>query len=340
MYAAPPDRIRRRLQKKHGQKRRGKTPVGVLREQAARRRLQAYQFGAYDNHESAVSYETGAQFFGALQEELQKDFFPARPFKTALPSWWLGGEGGQFGSSYAEDAPEFDIQQDSFAGAYDDDLTAGGLGLRFKLKLPKFIRKMKPLRVLGKVAPVAAMVIPGLNVATAAAIGAGGAVLNKGKRVKLKNILGSAAVAGGGRLALKGIKKLAPKALALLKKKGVTTAAQAATMLAPNITPPTQAELDAAGEASATQMSPLEQAAYQAAFQPPTFSPTPMYEPPRSSPSPQQQYQPTETAAAYAPPDEEVPGTTDTTVPGAQPPESGGMKKLIVPALIAAAFLL
>jgi len=334
MYAAPPDRIRKRL-RKQGQRRRGKTPVGVLREQAARRRLQAYQFGAYDSHESAVSYETGAQFFGALQEELQKDFFPARPFKKPLPSWWLGGEGGQFGSaaSDAADAPEYDIQQDSFAGAYDDDLTAGGLGLKIKLKLPKFIRKMKPLKVLGKVAPVAAMVIPGLNVATAAAIGAGGAVLRKGTKAKFfKDILGGAAVAGGGRVALKAAVKVAPKALskftALLKGRGKSAAvqaAQAAGILPPVITPPVQAQIDEAAAASQAQMAPLTEAA-AAAIAPPAFSPVPTYAP-------------TETAASYSPPDEQVPGTTDTTVPGAEPPKSDA-KKLIVPALIAAALLL
>lgn len=333
MYAAIPDTVRKRLQKKHGQRRRGKTPIDVLRVQAARRRLQAYQFGAYDNTESAVSYETGERFFGALQEELQKDFFPARPFKTALPSWWLGGEGGAFGG-YPGQARDTDMemyQQQTAYGSYDDDLTAGGLGLKIKLKLPKFIRKMKPLKVLGKIAPVAAMVIPGLNVASAAAIGAGGAILRKGTKAKLfKDVLGGAAIAGGGRVALKAAVKVAPKALSkfrsLLRGKSVaaaTQAAQAAGILPPVITPPVQAQIDEAAAASQAQMAPVEQAAYQA-MQSPSFLPS---------------YQPTETAAAYTPPGEEVPGTTDTTVPGATPPE-GGAKKLLVPALIAAALLL
>jgi hypothetical protein len=330
MYAAPPEKVRKRLRLRAGQKRRGKTPLTVLREQAARRRLQAYQYGAYDNAESTRSYESGEQFFGALQEELQKDFFPARPFKTALPSWWLGGEGGSFGDAAADAEPViFQQQTDAFG---DDDFTAGGLGLHFKLKLPKFIRKMKPLKLLGKVAPVAAMVIPGLNVATAAAIGAGGAVLRKGTKAKFfKDILGGAAVAGGGRVALKAVRKIAPKALSkftqLLKGKSVaaaTEAAQAAGILPPTITPPVQAQLDEAAAASQAQMAPLTEAA-AAAISPPPFSP--LYSP---------SYAPTETAAAYTPPDEQVPGTTDTGAPAEESP----LKKLLVPGLIAAAFLL
>ena len=114
MYAAIPDTVRKRLQKKHGQRRRGQTPKDVLRIQAARRRLQAYQMGAYDSAESTRSYETGEQFFGALQEELQKDFFPVGRFKSPLPSWWLGGEGGM-GDTQAQRAESSVFTQQSEA---------------------------------------------------------------------------------------------------------------------------------------------------------------------------------------------------------------------------------
>lgn len=86
----------------------------------------------------------------------------------------------------------------------------------FGFKLPKFIRKLKPLKALGKVAKVAAPFIPGVGILGAAAISAGGSVLQKGKKAKLfKDVLKSAAVGGAGRFA---VKKLAPKAGKLLKK--------------------------------------------------------------------------------------------------------------------------
>src|SRR5206468_675525 len=74
MYAAIPDTVRRRLQKKHGQRRRGQTPKDVLRVQAARRRLQAYQMGAYDSAESTRSYETGEQFLAHSKKNCRKIF--------------------------------------------------------------------------------------------------------------------------------------------------------------------------------------------------------------------------------------------------------------------------
>lgn len=89
-------------------------------------------------------------------------------------------------------------------------------GFGFKLKLPKFIRKLKPLKALGKVAKIAAPFIPGVGILGAAAISAGGSVLQKGKKAKLfKDVLKSAAVGGAGRFA---VKKLAPKVGGLLKK--------------------------------------------------------------------------------------------------------------------------
>jgi hypothetical protein len=279
MYAAPPQKIRERIRRWSGRKRKGKTPVAVLREQAARRRLQAYQYGAYDTAESALRYETGAQFFGSLQEELD--------------------------------------QQGQLSGSYDDDLAAGGLGLKIKLKLPKFIRKMKPLKVIGKAAKIAAPIV---GVATGgillpAAIGAGGSILQKGKRARLfKDVVGSAAVGAAG-----GVARRAAPSVFRFGKKLVGGVGREAKRVAGLLKSGAPSVLPSAPEIPDVDVSQV-----------PTYTPPPSYTP---------TYQPTETAAAYTPPGEEVPGTTDMTVPGAEPPKADA-KKLLVPALIAAALLL
>lgn len=63
------------------------------------------------------------------------------------------------------------------------------------------IKKFKPLRALGKVAKFAAPFITGIGPGVAAAIGAGGQLLDKGKRANLGGLVGGAAVGGLGRLA-------------------------------------------------------------------------------------------------------------------------------------------
>lgn len=132
----------------------------------------------------------------------------------------------------------------------------------FRLRLPKFIRKMKPLKVLGKAAKIAAPFIPGVGVVGAAAISAGGAVLQKGKKARLfKDVLKSAAVGGAGRFA---VKKILPKAFTFAKKEAGSISRllhpQPRIPQAPDVTPPSQEELDAAAAASREQISPVEQA--------------------------------------------------------------------------------
>ncbi len=110
-------------------------PIQEIRRQLAIRRLQAFQYGAYDDPREAVAYDQQQDFFAGFQEDLAKEYFPALSKSGSqklgpLPNWWIG--------------------------VGDEDLAAGGLGLRIKLRLPKFIRKMKPLKVLGRVAPIVA----------------------------------------------------------------------------------------------------------------------------------------------------------------------------------------
>ncbi len=264
---------------------RGGPPQSVLDRITAARTLQAYQFGAFDTAEGANHFMRQQAFYGALDTELARSGL-----------------------------------------LYDDAEYAGGLGLKIKRKLPKFIRKMKPLRVLGKAAKIAAPVV---GVATGgvllpAVVGAGGAVLRKGKRVKFKSIVGGAAAGAAGGLARRAAPGLLRGAKGLVRGVSRTAGRTPALPGVPSVTPPSQADLDAAAAASQEQMSPLEQMVSRA-LAPPTYTPT---------------YQPTETAAAYTPPGEEVPGeTAPSETPPGEPPKPD-LKKLLVPGLIAAALLL
>lgn len=151
-----------------------------------------------------------------------------------------------------------------YAPAPRDPRQFGELG--FRIKLPKFIRKMKPLRVLGKAAKFAAPFIPGAGVLTSAAIAAGGEVLNKGKRAKLLNVAKAGVIGGAGRFA---VKKIVPKAFRFAKKEAGALSRllhpKAKIPGAPNVTPPTAEQIADATAASQEQISPVTTAIETAA---------------------------------------------------------------------------
>ena len=88
--------------------------------------------------------------------------------------------------------------------------------------------KWKPLKTIGKVAKIAAPFIPGAGPLAAAAIAAGGTLLEKGGKVKFRDALKSGALAGGGSALLggrgiKGVGGALQRAKGLIKGKLGTT---------------------------------------------------------------------------------------------------------------------
>lgn len=103
-----------------------------------------------------------------------------------------------------------------------------GFSLKRMFKPPKWLKKMKPLKVLGKVAQFAAPLIPGIGLPAAALIGAGGGLLSGGGvgGAIQGGLIGGAGNALLGGAGYKGITGLLGRAGGALKSAALPAAQQ------------------------------------------------------------------------------------------------------------------